>query len=210
VKHSGDKRQIVLLTRPDAVSFVRGSARDASKHFGGLRFEARTAPSADLGEERLEFAPQVLCDTGLSLLFVDHAAAGGLETGRECRRGVCKVGIDHAFEIAWLESKHPGLDQEEQLELRLGHMAQRREQDRQIAFVLLLGCGRRIPLSGFEIDTICRASNFRHPLRRAANRANVVAQSGTGATSLSNATEGANHRAIVRSGGAGRFRGTAR
>jgi hypothetical protein len=176
---------------------MRGSARDASKHCGRLSFESWATSPPNVSQEGLQLTPQLLSDWRLRLMLVDDAAACRFEARSQGRRSVCDVGIDHTRDVAWLEAKKPCLDQEKELELPLGHLAKRRDQDGQIALLLSLGRRGGMPLGGFQIDTICRTGNFSHPLCRAANRTNVVAQRGTGATSLTGATEGAGHKEIV-------------
>ena len=94
---------------------MRGSACDASKHFGRLSFESWATSPPNVSEEGLQLTPQLLSNWRLGLMLVDDAAACRFEARSQGRGSVSDVGIDNTRDVAWLEAKKPGLDQEKEL-----------------------------------------------------------------------------------------------
>ena len=108
------------------------------------------------------------------------ASATSASTRRRCRRG--------------LEARDKRVQQKEQLQLRFGHAAEGRHQNREVPLLLSLDGRRRVTVRAFEVHAIGRAGDFDQPFGAAADRADVLAHGGTGAAGLSDSAERTGHR----------------
>ena len=98
-------------------------------------------------------------------MLVDHATRRGLERGGQRSRRFGNVAVDEPREPLRLVPRNHRLQQEEELILPFGEMADRRQQTRHIALLLPPYDGRRVFAGRCQVPAVARTLDLDEALR---------------------------------------------
>ena len=127
-------------------------------------------------------------------VLVDDAARGGLQRRGDCSSGLRDVVIDDPAEPLRSVSSNGRVKQKEQLMLALGEVADRGEKHRDVPLLLTLHLRRRMLARGRQVRAIVGTIDLDEALRRAAHRADRLAERRARAATLTPAAGRTGHR----------------